>query len=191
MPQMPLRQQPPVTAEHEFDGDGETGERQQGSDVVAAIERMHRVFGLGAVNDAHADDAGDQIDRLDDQREENPLDSKNRIESGAEDHGADILRSGGFKDVRAAAGAVADIVSDQVGDDGRVARVVLGDSGFDLADQVGAHVGGLGVDAAAKLGEEGDEGSAKSEAYQLVGGLLRVLQSAEDQEEQSDAEQGE
>ena len=53
---------------------------------------------------------------------------------------------------------------DQVGDDGRVARIVLGDAGLDLAHQVGADVGGLGVDAAAELGEERHEGGAEAVA---------------------------
>ena len=58
-------------------------------------------------------------------------------------------------------GAVADVVAHEVGDDGRVARVVLGDAGLDLADEVGADVGGLGVDAAAELREERDERAPK------------------------------
>lgn len=39
----------------------------------------------------------------------------------------------------------------QVSDDGGVARVVLGDARLHLAHQVRAHVGRLGVDAAAQL----------------------------------------
>ena len=78
-------------------------------------------------------------------------------ERDAEDHRADDLGGRRLEEVGAAAGAVADVVADEVGDDGRVARVVFGDAGFDLADEVGADVGGLGVDTAAELGEEGDE----------------------------------
>ena len=44
-----------------------------------------------------------------------------------------------------------------IGDDGWVARVVFGNAGFHFADKVGADVGGLGVDAATELGEEGDQ----------------------------------
>ena len=61
-----------------------------------------------------------------------------------------------FEQVGAHAGDVADVVADVVGDGRRVARVVLGDAGLDLADQVGADVGGLGVDAAADAGEQRD-----------------------------------
>src|SRR3546814_18015285 len=52
---------------------------------------------------------------------------------------------------------VAHVVSDRRG----VAGVVLGDAGFDLADEVGADVGGLGVDAAAYAGEQRDGAGAE------------------------------
>ena len=48
--------------------------------------------------------------------------------------------------------------------DGRVAGIVLGDARLDLADEVGSDVGGLGVDAAAELGEQRHEGGAEPEA---------------------------
>ena len=64
------------------------------------------------------------------------------------------------------AGAVAHVVADVVGDGGRVAGVVLGDAGFDLADQVGADVGRLGEDAAADPQEQGEQGAAEAEADQ-------------------------
>jgi hypothetical protein len=61
-----------------------------------------------------------------------------------------------LEEVGAHAGDVADVVADVVGDRGRVAGVVLGDAGLDLADEVGADVGRLGVDAAADTGEQRD-----------------------------------
>ena len=69
-----------------------------------------------------------------------------------------------FEQVRATTGAVADVVTDEVGDDARVAGVVLGDPLLDLADEVRADVGSLGVDAAAELGEQGDERRPEAEA---------------------------
>ena len=67
----------------------------------------------------------------------------------------------GLEEVGAHAGHVADVVAHVVGDDRRVARVVLGDAGLDLADEVGADVGGLGVDAAADAREQRDRGGAR------------------------------
>ena len=70
----------------------------------------------------------------------------------------------GLEEVGAHAGDVAHVVAHVVGDGGGVAGVVLGDAGLDLAHQVGAHVGGLGVDAAAHAGEQRDGGGAHGEA---------------------------
>jgi phosphoserine phosphatase len=44
-----------------------------------------------------------------------------------------------------------------------VARVVLGDAGLDLADEVGADVGRLGVDAATDAGEQRDRRATEPE----------------------------
>ena len=74
----------------------------------------------------------------------------------------------GLEQVGRHAGAVADVVADVVGDHGRVARVVLGDARLDLADEVGADVGGLRVDAAAEPGEDRDQRAAEGEADQVV-----------------------
>ena len=111
-------------------------------------------------------DRGQQNRRREHQREEDPRAvSWHRGEDGdAENHRADVLGRGRLEEVGATAGAVADVVAHQVGDDRRVARVVLGDAGLDLADEVGADVGGLGVDAAAKLGEQRDEAGAEAKA---------------------------
>ena len=49
-------------------------------------------------------------------------------------------------------------------------------SGFDLADQVGADVGRLGVDAAADAHEQGQQRAAEAEAQQGLVGLLAVDQ---------------
>ena len=76
-------------------------------------------------------------------------------------------------------GAVADVVADVVRDHGRVARVVLGDAGLDLPDEVGADVGGLGVDAAAEAREDRDERAAEREPDEVVDrGVLRVVRAS-------------
>src|SRR5215470_210824 len=103
---------------------------------------------------ADADDAGNEVDSLDDQREEDALDTEDGIKSGSQNHGADVFSSGRFEDVRAAARAVANIVTNQIRNHGRVTRIIFGNSGFYLADEVCTHVSGLGVDATTELGKE-------------------------------------
>src|SRR5581483_7210948 len=90
----------------------------------------------------------------------------------AQDHGAYILGRHGFEQVGATAGAVAHVVAHQVRHHGRVPRVVFRDAGLHLADQVGADVGSLGVDAAAELGEQGYEAGAKAVTHDQEGRLL-------------------
>ncbi len=80
------------------------------------------------------------------------------------DHRADILGSGRLEEVRATSSAVAHVVADQVGDNSGVAGVVLRDASLDLTDEVGAHVGGLGVNATAKLREQRDKAGAEAKA---------------------------
>ena len=152
---------------------------------------MHRVFVFAGAHDGDADDGGDEVDRLNDQGKENALDPEDREEGGTQDHCADVFCGGGLEDVCATAGAVAYVVTDEVGDDGRVARVVLGDAGLDFADEVSADVGSLGVDAAAKLREESDQRSAEAEADQLIRRRPRLFEAAEEEEEDADAEEGE
>ena len=87
---------------------------------------------------------------------------------GAEQHHGDRGDRVRLEEVGRHAGAVADVVADVVRDHGRVARIVLGDAGLDLADEVGADVGGLRVDAAAEPREDGDQRAAEGEADEVV-----------------------
>ena len=128
---------------------------------------------------------------MDHQGEQDALDAEDGVESGSEDHGAYVFGGGGLEDVRATAGAVAHVVAYEVGDDGGVAGIVFRDAGFYFADEIGAYVGGLGVNAAAELGEEGDEGGSKAEAYELIDDVLGIVQSTEGEEEDGDSDEGE
>ena len=116
---------------------------------------------------------------------------RHRVDGDAEDHGADVLGRGRFEEVRATAGAVADVVAHEVGDDGRVARVVLGDARLDLADKVGAEVRGLRVDAAAELREQRDERRAEAEADDREGRLIRIREPTVGDEHAEDTDERE
>ena len=76
------------------------------------------------------------------------------------DDGAHIA----FKQIGPHAGHVAHVIAHIVSDNSRVAGVILGDAGLHLAHQVRAHISGLGVDAAAHTGKQGNGGSAQGEA---------------------------
>jgi hypothetical protein len=102
------------------------------------------------------------------QRVQHRVDGRCGHQQGAQHHGGDQRHGIGLKQVGGHAGAVAHVVAHVVGDHGRVARVILGDAGFHLAHQVGAHVGALGEDAAAQARKDGDQGRAEGKADQRV-----------------------
>ena len=126
-----------------------------------------------------ADDRGQHADAADRQRVEH--DGRDDLLAGevdrGEDHGGDHGDGVGLEEVGRHAGAVADVVADVVGDGGGVPRVVLGDAGLDLADEVAADVGALGEDAAAEAGEDRDQRAAEAERDQRVddGAVARAV----------------
>ena len=63
---------------------------------------------------------------------------------------------------------VGDNVGDVVRDHCRVARVILGNAGLDLADDIRADVCALGEDAAAESRKDGDQRAAEGEADQRM-----------------------
>ena len=163
---------------------------QDRRDPVAAVEHVHRVLVFLAADEEDRDDRRQQPEGADDEREEDPglgvrpagVEGDGE-DADAEDHRADVLGGGRLEQVGAAAGAVADVVADEVRDDARVARIVLGDALLDLADEVRADVRGLGVDAAAELGEERHERGAEAEADDQERRVVRRLATAEAAEE--------
>ena len=115
-------------------------------------------------------------------------------EDRRQQHGGDDGDDVGLEQVGRHAGAVADIVADVVGDHRRVAGVVLGNAGLDLADQVGADVGALGEDAAAQPGEDGDQRGAEGEPDHRLQHRAQIVaghRAPQDQVVDGDAEQAE
>src|SRR5215210_5910588 len=112
---------------------------------------------------------------------------RDRVDGDAEDHRADVLRGGRLEEVRAAAGAIADVVADEIRDDAGVARVILRDTRLDLADEVRSDVRGLRVDAATELGEQGNERGAETEADDQERRVVRRLAAAEPAVRREDA----
>ena len=152
---------------HHSERDRQEGQRgQPAGDDQALVERPLDVPGAAADGEG-ADDRGDQRDAADDQRV-----GRHRADllegQHAEEHHRDRGHGVGLEEVGRHAGAVAHVVTDVVGDHGRVARVVLGDAGLDLAHEVRAHVGRLGEDAAAEPREDRDQRAAEAEAHQGV-----------------------
>ncbi len=161
-----------------------------GGDQQAPVERALDLVGRRPHRE-RPDDRGEDRDTAEDQRVERDLASEVGGEGEhSEQHHRDGRHGVGLEEVSRHAGAVADVVADVVGDHGGVARVVLGDTGLDLADEVGADVGRLGEDAAAESGEDRDQRATEAEADERVDGLLvGVVGRDQDPEVAGNAEQ--
>ena len=145
--------------------------RQDAGEDQALVERALHVAGR-RLDRERADDRRDDRDAAEHEREEHDRALAERQD--AEQHHGDGGHGVGLEEVGRHAGAVTDVVSHVVGDHRRVARVVLGDTGLDLAHDVGADIGALREDAAAEAREHRDQRAAEAEADQRVHRILRV-----------------
>ena len=170
------------------DGRADDGEDTRGEE--AAVDRRHRRLVLvGGAHREHADDRREHADRARGDREdqtERRVGADRRERGDAEDDRRDQRDLVALEQVGRHAGAVADVVAHVVGDRRRVARVVLGDAGLDLADEVGADVGRLREDAAADAQEQREQRTTEPEADEDRGGGV-----LEDHDDDRRAEQAE
>jgi hypothetical protein len=145
-------------------------DRRDRGDQEALVHRAHDVLAAAEADEIGAEDRGDDAHAADQQRQRH---HRHQVVGSLEQQRGQHHRGAdgddvGLEQVGGHAGAVADVVADVVGDHGRVARVVLGNAGLDLADEVGADVGGLGEDAAAETGEDRDQRGAEGQRGQRL-----------------------
>src|SRR5437763_1571787 len=88
---------------------------------------------------------------------------RRREKDRREQHRRDNRHGIGLEQIGRHPGAVADVIADIVGDNGRVARIVLRDPGFDFADEIGSDIGSLREDTPAEPGEDRDQRCAETQ----------------------------
>ncbi len=91
----------------------------------------------------------------------------------AEQHGGDHGDCVGFEQIGRHAGAVAHVVADIVRNHRRVAWIVLGNAGLDLADKIGAHICALGENSATQAREDRDQRRPEGQPDQCMQVLLQ------------------
>ncbi len=152
------------------------------SDRVQGDERQHAGHDQALVERAHDRVVGAELDeeRADDRRHHTGRADGQRIDHQATDdglagkvdrrqnHGRNHGHRVGFEQVGGHAGAVTDVVADVVCNCCGVARVVLGNAGLNLADEIAADVRALGEDAAAETREDRDQRGAEAERDQRI-----------------------
>ena len=154
-------------AYQEEGGDGD----QHGAEVGAAAQGGKQgalVGGFTGADEEGADNGSQDAQSRHDHRQGHRLQfaaEGGNAQGGSGDDGTDIA----FVQVGAHAGHVAHVVAYVIGNNGGVAGVVLGDTGFYFTYQVGADVGSLGVDAAADTGKQGHGGSAHTKGQHGAG----------------------
>jgi hypothetical protein len=149
----------------------ESDHRQHAGDDQPLVQRVHDLGARLGLDKEGADNGSDNGNAAQHQRIDHRLGGTGNHQT-AQHHGGDNRHGVGFEQVGCHAGAVTHVVTHVVGDHGRVARIIFGDAGFDLAYQVGTDVSALGEDTAAKTGEDGDQRATKSQAHQSVSSLL-------------------
>ena len=156
-----------VVLKEEPHGEGSEAADEDGSEVDAAVEGVEEGLLVGVVlgaDNEESDDGGEGSEASD------PEGQGELGVAGGEGGGGDNGANEGLEEISAHAGNISDVVTDVVGNGGRVAGVVLGDVALDLSDEVSSDVGSLGVDAAGNTSKEGDGGGAESEAGEEADG---------------------
>jgi hypothetical protein len=148
----------PVCEAREIDRTGRDGDR--------LVERVHDRAAAAHAREEDADHRREDRDAADRERVERQPPVQREAEP--EQHHGDRGDGVGLEQVGGHAGAIADVVAHVVGDDRRVARVVFGNPGLDLADEVGADVRRLRVDPAAETGEDRDQRTAEGEPDEIA-----------------------
>lgn len=91
----------------------------------------------------------------------------------AEQHRGDHGDCVGFEQIGGHAGTVAHIVADIVRNHCRIAWIVLGNAGLDLADKIGAHICALGENSATQARKDRDQRRPECQAHQGMQVLLQ------------------
>ena len=169
--------------EERNNGDEDSGQ------VGAPGQRLQQCTLVGVLlglDEERADDGADDAHRRHDHGDRHSLESligeSGHAQSGRGNDGTNV----GLVQVGAHAGHVAHVVAHVIGDNGGVAGVILGDAGFHLTHQVGAHVGGLGEDAAAHTGEQRHGAGAHAKGQHGAGNVRRLQLEHEAQQHEPD-----
>ena len=167
------------SAEGITDDEIDQRDRQHRGNEEALVHCPHDIgAALAELDEVGPDDAGDDARAADKQgqrhhRHEQFAQRRSEQDRG-QNHGDAYGDDIGLEEVCRHPGAIADIVADIVRDHCGIARIVLGDACFDLADEIGADVGGLGEDPAAETREDRDERGAEGEADEAVDHFVAI-----------------
>ena len=79
-----------------------------------------------------------------------------------------------FEQISTHTGNITDVVTNVIGNSGRVTGIIFRDVGFNLTDQISADVGSLGVNAPGDSRKQSDGRGAKAKARQVSDRIFHV-----------------
>src|SRR6185437_6546209 len=165
-----------------YQADTGDGSKDNGT-PIAHVQRLldSRSIDRGRIADPDeqgADDAEDDADTGDQHREQDRGHAAEIIIGDrllAEHHGRQYRGYITAKEIGAHPGDIAYVVTDIICNGGGVARIILGDAGFNLAYEIGAYVGCLGIDATAYAGKECNGFSAQRKTGEHFDGQFHLI----------------
>ena len=146
---------------------------EHGGHDHALVQRRHHALALACAHREGPDDGGHDRHGADGERVQHRRVGRLLNRQEAEQHRGDDGHGVGLEQVGGHSGAVAHVVAHVVGNNRRVAGVVLGDARLDLSDQVRAHVGALGENSAAQPREDRDQRAAEGQAHERMQHVAR------------------
>ena len=167
------------------------GPKKNRRDERARTDRAHQHCGRFAAADVHEENSADRAEHRDAAKHERINDRGRCVgeRERANQNRADQTDGVRFENVSGHSGAIANVVAHVVRDRGRIARIIFLEIALDLADEIRADVGGLGVDSAAKSRENADQTRTECQPDKAAHRQIVAQHFARDRVENSDGEQ--
>ena len=178
---------------HQKEGDNSNQNSRQVGAAGQCFQQRALVGVLLGLDEERANDGADDAHRRHDHGNSHGLEGLiaecRHAQGGGRDDGANIA----LIQVRTHTGHIAHVVTYVIGNRCRVTRVIFGNTGLNLAHQVGAHIGRLGEDAAAHAGKQRHGTGAHAEGQHGTGdvGGLQLKHEAQQHEPHADIQQAE
>ena len=145
-------------AEQPIDHERDRTDRQNAGRDQPLVERLHDPVVGTEPDEERPDHRGHDASGADHERQQqHAVAQRRRKKDCRKQHRRDDRHDIGLEQICRHPGAIPDIITDIVGNNGWIARVILGNAGFHLADEVSSDIRALGKDAAAESGKNRDQ----------------------------------
>ena len=160
-----------AAVEEDFDARNGEDNDEDGGGVDTTVESVEKLRLVGVIlggDGPETDGRGEDTETGDPERQRHLAVVLG--ESGARDDGT----AERFEKISTHTGDITNVVTNVVGNGGRVAGIIFRNVRFNLTDEIGADVSRLGVDATRDAREERDGGSTETKAREVTDGITHV-----------------